>query len=52
MAKNRTMAAKHAKAKKQAMCQKIQDDFTEMCATRNKPHTQSVIWNMKHIPYT
>ena len=52
MAKNRSMAAKHAKAKKDAMKQKIQDDFNEICAVRMNPHPKSVLWAGNHKPYS
>ena len=52
MAKNRTMAAKHDKAKKDAIKQKTIDDRNAMCATRCNPPSKSAIWFGNHKPYS
>ena len=52
MAKNRSMAIKHAKAKKDAIKQKTIDDRNTICARRCNPHSASMLWFGYHKPYS
>lgn len=52
MAKNNTMAAKHAKAKKEAIKQKTVNLQNTICATQCNPLSKSVIWSANHKPYS
>lgn len=52
MAKNRTMAIKHAIAKKYAIKEMTEKSYEESCATQCIPQNQSVLWNIKHKPYS
>lgn len=51
MAQNKTMAIKHAKAKKYAIKQMIEDAHNESCATKCVKQSISTIWNINHTPY-
>lgn len=49
MAKNRTMAIKHNKAKKEGMKETIQNSYADM--SRGIGLHKDVLWNMHYIPY-
>ena len=51
MAKNQVMAIKHAKAKKEAVMQMIEDANLASCATKCVKQSKSAIWNLRHKPY-
>lgn len=49
---NRSMEAKYAKAKKEAIKQMTEDSYNAACATRVVKQCNSVIWNMHYKPYS
>lgn len=51
MAQNKTMAIKHAKARKDAMREVLENNKVEMCA-KILPQSKSVAWNMGYKPYS
>ena len=52
MAQNKTMAIKHAKARKEAVKQMTEDANLASCATKCVRQSTSVIWNLRHKPYS
>ena len=51
MAQNKTMAIKHAMAKRYAVQQMTEDANLASCATRVVKQADSVLWNMRHSAY-
>lgn len=52
MAQNKTMAIKHAMAKKYAVKQMTEDANNASCATSCVKQNQSTVWNMHYKPYS
>ena len=52
MAQNKTMEIKHNLAKKYAIKQMTENANLEACATKVVKQSKSVIWNIKHKPYS
>lgn len=49
---NRAMVAKAAKAKKAARQYVLECDQNEACATKIVPQDNSVLWNIRHKPFS
>jgi len=49
---NRSMEAKHSKAKKEAIKQMTEDANLASCATGVIKQCNSVIWNLHYRPYS
>lgn len=52
MAQNKTMAIKHALAKKYAIKQMTEDANNASCATKCVKQSNSTLWNVKYVPYS
>lgn len=52
MAQNKTMAIKHAMAKKWAMKEMTENTQAAICATKHDKQACSTQWNSKYIPYS
>lgn len=52
MAQNKTMAIKHAMAKKWAIKEMTEDANLASCATKCVKQSNSTIWNSHYIPYS
>ena len=52
MAQNKTMAMKHALAKKYAIKQMTEDTNLASCATKCVRQSSSAIWNSGYTPYS